>query len=166
MQSGNCACNCSHKRSVRCITVHLHAKLSSLVNGASNIHCGKGNFLDMIPCIAPPLVARGPKVGVGSRARASRSVLGSLGARMVKRAQPAKQPLPPCCCKIHDKIHFRTWFPPSIPWCFPSPIPPSSPICRRCECKQALVTFCGHGMWSSISCLRVPSMQDVPPMQE
>lgn len=108
MQSGNCVCNCSHKWSVRCITVCLHAKFSSLVTGALNIHCGKGSFLDMIPSVAPPLVAPGPKAAVGSRARASRSVMGSLGAGMVKRVQATKQPMPHCCCKICDKIHFRT----------------------------------------------------------
>lgn len=76
MQSGNCACNCSHKRSVRCITVHLHAKLSSLVNGALNIHCGKGNFLDTIPCVAPPLVAHEPKAAVGCGAKGEQKCAG------------------------------------------------------------------------------------------
>lgn len=47
MQSGNRACNCLHKWSVRCVTVHLHAKLTNSANWVLNIHGRKRSFLDM-----------------------------------------------------------------------------------------------------------------------
>lgn len=55
MQSGNRACNCLHKWSVRCLTVHLHAKLTNFANWTLNIHGRKHSFLEMAALSHLPL---------------------------------------------------------------------------------------------------------------